>query len=293
MKIKQIIPLILIWSGMNTAVAVPDTDISIDPVMRQYPVTPLNANSIEQSFTITNTGTGSLTIVAPAIGGLHADQFTISSDTCNGATLTAGSSCTVGVKFVPTSQGTRVARVDIPLSDSRVISGFVTNSEASVGQAKRRMPPVLYSVSIPESMEVNQPHTLSWTLQGYDDNYRSLIAIFNCNGISDNSCGSIYGDNMENSGLIAYDSVTPSAWTYQGNSANDYSYSYTFTPSSATFTQDTQIVIRFYHVNDMDTNAGKNSLSLVIPGNLAGSYYDTEGRRIAKTVCVTGGCTTP
>jgi YVTN family beta-propeller protein len=53
------------------------------------------------TLTVTNTGTVSLTISSVAEGGTNKADFTVASDTCNGATVTAGNKCTVSVTFTP------------------------------------------------------------------------------------------------------------------------------------------------------------------------------------------------
>ncbi len=43
-------------------------------------------------------------------------------------------------------------------------------------------------------------------------------------------------------------------------------------------------MIRFYSKDRADADAGKGSLSLLIPGNLSVTYYDREGRRLQKLI---------
>ena len=47
---------------------------------------------------------------------------------------------------------------------------------------------------------------------------------------------------------------------------------------------DTDIVIRFYSKDTADGDAGRGSLSLLVPGNLSLHYYDQEGRRLLKKI---------
>ena len=53
---------------------------------------------------------------------------------------------------------------------------------------------------------------------------------------------------------------------------------------AAVLTRGSEAVVRFYVKSLDDKAAGENSLSLVVPANLANAYYDTQGRRIQITV---------
>ena len=58
--------------------------------------------SVAQNVTLTNTGTGSLAITGASLSGTNAGDFTLTNG-C-GSTLAQGASCTISVKFAPTSQ---------------------------------------------------------------------------------------------------------------------------------------------------------------------------------------------
>jgi len=62
-----------------------------------------------QSVTVTNSGTANLTIAKATIGGANASDFAISTDTCSGATVILGGTCSVSVTFAPAASGTRSA----------------------------------------------------------------------------------------------------------------------------------------------------------------------------------------
>jgi YVTN family beta-propeller protein len=55
------------------------------------------------TLTVTNTGTASLSITNVAEGGTDQADFSVSSDACNGATVTAGSKCAISVAFTPST----------------------------------------------------------------------------------------------------------------------------------------------------------------------------------------------
>ena len=69
--------------------------------------------STAQSVTLTNTGTGSLAITGAALGGTNAGDFTLTNG-C-GSSLAQGATCTLSVKFAPTSTpvGSKAATLTI------------------------------------------------------------------------------------------------------------------------------------------------------------------------------------
>ena len=71
--------------------------------------------SAAQTVTLTNTGTSPITLSGIALAGSNSGDYSISSTTCGGS-LTASSTCTVGVTFTPTAAGTRYA--DVAISNS-------------------------------------------------------------------------------------------------------------------------------------------------------------------------------
>jgi uncharacterized protein (TIGR03118 family) len=80
------------------------------PVMLAFGSQLQGTASSSQTITVENTGSGPLTLsAAPAITGTGASEFAIGgTSTCtNGATVAAGTSCTVIVTFTPAAAGTR------------------------------------------------------------------------------------------------------------------------------------------------------------------------------------------
>jgi outer membrane protein assembly factor BamB len=61
--------------------------------------------SAPTSFTITNFGSTPTTGISHSLVGADPSQFRVTSDTCAGAVLTGGASCTIGVAFAPTLPG--------------------------------------------------------------------------------------------------------------------------------------------------------------------------------------------
>jgi hypothetical protein len=74
-------------------------------------------NTSSRTFTISNTGTGNLTIETITIGGAQASEFSLSTDTCSSRTISSSSSCTFQARFSPASVGSKSATVIIPSND--------------------------------------------------------------------------------------------------------------------------------------------------------------------------------
>ena len=70
-------------------------------------------------MTVRNDGTGALVLGTVTFDGLNPDQFMVvaAANLCAGRTLAAGQSCTVLVKFKPTTAGFKTAKLRIPSND--------------------------------------------------------------------------------------------------------------------------------------------------------------------------------
>jgi len=151
----------------------------------------------------------------------------------------------------------------------------VSFSESTEEEAARRMPPVLYSCEIPDYFISGQRVTIKWTLLGYHEDYKSTITFFYGSGGS-------YSTNFESSNRLSSASSEQGNWKYDSCYSTLFHYHYAFTPPNVD--EPTNIVIRFYRINNEDEDNGKSGLSLLLPGKISGRYYDTSGRRIVKTI---------
>ena len=75
--------------------AAPPPSLAISPTDKDFG--DVIDNSANETFTVTNTGAGPTGTVHIALGGTDPGNFVISSDTCDGATLGGGASCTLDV----------------------------------------------------------------------------------------------------------------------------------------------------------------------------------------------------
>ncbi len=83
-------------------------DVTVSPLVLQFPDTPLNQVSADRTVTVLNSGNGPLQLGAITASGDFAE-----SDTCAGTTLAAGRSCAVAVRFFPVASGLRTGTLVI------------------------------------------------------------------------------------------------------------------------------------------------------------------------------------
>jgi hypothetical protein len=79
-----------------------------------FPSTPVGSTSAADMITLTNTGSGTLTLSPVALKGTGAAAFTVQNG-C-GATLAPAATCTLGVTFAPTAAATYTAAISIASS---------------------------------------------------------------------------------------------------------------------------------------------------------------------------------
>jgi hypothetical protein len=85
----------------------PNPPMSLSPVSLSFGSQPVESSSSPQSVTLTNSGTGALTISSITAGG----DF-MQTNNC-GTSVAAGSSCTISVVFTATAIGTRSGTLTI------------------------------------------------------------------------------------------------------------------------------------------------------------------------------------
>lgn len=270
-----------------------DTVIAVSPVVRQYPVTAVDTDSSPAAFTVTNLSGAVITIGGVTLSGTNPGDFHLISDGCSGP-LAAADSCSIQVSFKPTGQGTKSALLQIASSsvDTPTLTAYLTNSAAAVVEAQQRMPATLAAVTIPETMTADTTYPLSWTIEGYDDSYKSYAVMFDCTGIVDGSCGNAYGDGTRFAESAELDPAATAAgnWSYSGVTTKKFTYNWSFKPTTRNglqpFAADpgTDVVVRFYLKTAGDAARKSLGVSLLIPGNQTPVYYDTAGRRILKKI---------
>ncbi len=257
-----------------------------DPTTPNYTITPkellFGTTGGQKVFIVTNPDAAIVRLQDAVMEGPQAASFNIVTDNCNGVTLAQNQSCTITIGYPASADTSLSAYLNI-----NKVTAFLHNYESTHEEAVRRLPPVIDDININESMNTGTTYPLTWSIVGYGDDYTAYVAFFDCSGTAEGTCGESYGsDQRFDQGLsLRPVLVEPSGWTYQGEEAKRYHYTFDFTPQVADFTSgDTPIVIRFYYKSGADGFTGDSSVSLIIPGNLSESYYDTSGRKIQKII---------
>lgn len=93
-----------LWNVALTGTAV-QAAVSLVPASHDFGAVTAKSTSAPFTFTLTNSGTATLTISKISLGGASPNRFAISGKTCGGS-LAAGASCTINVTFTPQSAGT-------------------------------------------------------------------------------------------------------------------------------------------------------------------------------------------
>ena len=123
-------------SGTGSVISVPDitvTDSVAPNTDLQIPFGNVTVgSSSDETVTITNNGTANLTIGAIASANPLAGRFSIPTDNCSSQTIAPAGSCTLTVRFTPTTAGTSSSdNFDIPSNDPD--EGTVTVSVSGTG----------------------------------------------------------------------------------------------------------------------------------------------------------------
>jgi Bacterial Ig-like domain/Abnormal spindle-like microcephaly-assoc'd, ASPM-SPD-2-Hydin len=90
----------------------PAAAVTLTPTNLTFPSTAVGAASAIRTVTLSNTGNAALSITNIGIAGANGGDFTQTHPTC-GASLAAGSSCTIDVTFKPTLGGTRTGSLNV------------------------------------------------------------------------------------------------------------------------------------------------------------------------------------
>ena len=294
--------------AISSTATAQDDSISITPTYLHFADPENGQQSTPATITLTNNKyDDGVSVGTIALNGPHDFNFNLSSDNCSARSLALNSSCELQVTFVPASAGGSAgisAWVSIPYvndGNDGNLSVYLSNQEDTEHEVQRRLSPVMVDLNIPEEMNAGTSYALDWTAMGYHSGYKTVAVMFDCTDIAEGECGGNYNDpeNFHESELLTPVPITESEWTYSGERAQNFRYDYAFDvnatrPNGGDWNASgTPIVIRFYISSDEDISAGKDTFSLIIPGNLSADYYDTSGRKIQKIICPSGGCSNP
>src|SRR5207247_2386975 len=102
--------------------------IGLSPMASAFGVVDVGSSSMTASFTVQNSGGGASGPLSTSVG--PGTAFLITSDTCKGATLGGGASCSIQAQFKPAAYGAQNAT----LSVSGTPGGTATASLSGTGR---------------------------------------------------------------------------------------------------------------------------------------------------------------
>jgi hypothetical protein len=120
-----------------------------------------------QWIPVQNTGLVPVTFTGTSgIVGANAAEFSIPAgdDLCSGQTLTAGSTCLIGVRFTPSTAGQRTATLSAPASDAFRASAPIMLSGAGVAVSALPTPPKILNLRIQRHTTSKSKVTIRYTL---------------------------------------------------------------------------------------------------------------------------------
>ena len=166
-----LLPLILFVAGCGGGYSAPPTtpaapSVSLSSNSVTFPATNQGVSSAAMMVTVTNNGTGSLTISSVMAGGTNPGDFT-NTNTCTAAVSYLGT-CTISVTFVPTATG--------PRSETITLTDNAPNSPQVINVTGTANPPIALTLTPPVSaMGVSQtipfvatgdPVGVTWSVTG-------------------------------------------------------------------------------------------------------------------------------
>jgi len=89
------------------------TTASVSPAALAFPSILDGKTSAPEMLTVTDIGSAGLSISQVSLSGTNAEDFALTSDTCQGATVPPSGNCTIGVSFSPSAMGLRTATLAI------------------------------------------------------------------------------------------------------------------------------------------------------------------------------------
>ncbi len=248
----------------GSGVGVPQ--VGVAPSSINYGTITVGSSSSAQTITVSNPGTGALSVTSVSIAGPNAADFTKSSDTCSGTSVAAGSSCTFRVTFTPGALGARSATVTV---DTNAGSPTVALSGNGGGTPAASISPTSVNYGTVLAGTSSSPTTVTLTSNGTSDLTVSSVSVSGANA------GEfvLSSDNCTGTTLPA---------------GNTCTFQVTFSPTSAGSKSATVTAV---------TNAGNKTVSLsgtatapaisVSPGSLSFGTVTVGSSSSPSTVTVT------
>lgn len=147
-------PVVVALSGAGTVTA----GLNVSPAQLSFAVATLGKSSPVQIVTISNTAS----TAAAGLALATAAPFTFSQNTC-GATLAGGASCSVGVVFTPTANGTASGALNISSTNLNAAVVLLTGAGGAAGSAQLQPSSLAFPVTPVGTVSSALPITLTNT----------------------------------------------------------------------------------------------------------------------------------
>jgi CSLREA domain-containing protein len=115
--------------------------ISLVPSPKDYGSTQVGTPTAATQFTVENAGPSTSGNLAVALTGANASEFEITGGTCDGVTLPDDGTCTVSVRFAPTSAGAKSATLAVTGTPGGTQSSALTGTATAVPTPPTPTPP--------------------------------------------------------------------------------------------------------------------------------------------------------
>ena len=164
-----LLPLILFAAGCGGGYSTPPTtpapSVTLSSNSVAFPATNQGVSSASMMVTVTNNGTGALTISSVAAGGSDPGDFT-NTNTCTAAVSYLGT-CTISVTFVPTTTGPRSET--ITLTDNAPNSPQVINVTGTANPIAITLTPATSAMGVSQTIPfvaTGDPAGVTWSVAG-------------------------------------------------------------------------------------------------------------------------------
>jgi hypothetical protein len=121
----------------GTATGFTPASIDMTPSTQSFGSTPAGTPSNPTQFTVTNTSLGTSGAISVSFTGANASEFGVTQDNCSGHTLVGSATCTLSVRFAPSSAGSKSATLEV----SATPGGLTSSNLSGTATAAPSPPP--------------------------------------------------------------------------------------------------------------------------------------------------------
>jgi hypothetical protein len=93
-----------------------DAGLGITPATHAFAGTAVGTQGAPQTLVVRNAAVAPTGVIHTVVSGMHAAEFVVTRDTCDGQALALNASCVIDVRFAPAAAGTRQATITVSAS---------------------------------------------------------------------------------------------------------------------------------------------------------------------------------